>query len=67
MFPGETVLWKKVRHVGHGASIQGHLGTKLHDWHNAVVLDGAVIGSESIVGALALVKSKAKFERRSRA
>ena len=26
---------------------------------NAVVLDGAVIGSESIVGALALVKSKA--------
>ena len=32
---------------------------------NAVVLDGAVIGSESIVGALALVKSKAKFERRS--
>lgn len=32
---------------------------------NAVVLDGAVIGSESIVGALALVKSKAQFERRS--
>ena len=46
-------------HVGHGAMIHGPLGTKLHDWHECGCPDGAV--SESIVGALALVKSKAKL------
>ena len=66
MFPGETVLLEEGAHVGHGAMIHGAtLERNCMIGMNAVVLDGAVIGSESIVGALALVKSKAKFERRS--
>ena len=66
MFPGETVLLEEGAHVGHGAMIHGAiLERNCMIGMNAVVLDGAVIGSESIVGALALVKSEAQFERRS--
>ena len=66
MFPGETVRLEEGAHVGHGAMIHGAtLERNCMIGMNAVILDGAVIGSESVVGALTLVKSKTKFERRS--
>jgi len=66
MFPGETVLLEEGAHVGHGAMIHGAtLKRNCMIGMNAVILDGAVVGEESIVGALAMVKSKEKFEPRS--
>lgn len=59
MFPGTTVLLKKGAHVGHGAIIHG--ATLMENClvgMNAVIMDYAVIGKESIVGALAFVKEK---------
>ena len=66
MFPGATVLLEEGAHVGHGAMIHGaRLGPNCMVGMNAVVLDDAHIGKESIVGALALVKAKSTFGPRS--
>ena len=66
MFPGATVLLEEGAHVGHGAMIHGaRLGLNCMVGMNAVVLDDAHIGKESIVGALALVKAKSAFGPRS--
>ena len=66
MFPGETVLLMEGAHVGHGAMIHGAtLERNCMIGMNAVILDGAVIGRESIVGALAMVKAKSKFGPRA--
>lgn len=58
MFPGTTVWLHKWAHVGHGAIVHG---ATLHSncliGMNAVVMDDAVIGNESIVGALCFVPS----------
>ena len=66
MFPGATVLLEEGAHVGHGAMIHGaRLGPNCMVGMNAVVLDDAHIGKDSIVGALALVKAKSAFGPRS--
>ncbi len=66
MFPGTTVTLKAGAHIGHGAVIHGAtIGKNCLVGMNAVLMDGCEIGDESIVGALAFVSSKAKFEKRS--
>lgn len=66
MFPGITITLKEGAHIGHGAIIHGaNIGKNVLVGMNAVVMDEAVIGDECIIGALAFVKSKAVFEKRS--
>jgi len=66
MFPGTTVTFKEGAHIGHGAIIHGAtVGKNCLIGMNAVLMDDCEIGDESIVGALAFVSAKAKFEKRS--
>jgi len=66
MFPGTTVTLKKGAHIGHGAIIHGGtIGENCLVGMNAVVMDDVEIGAECIIGALAFVPAKSKFERRS--
>lgn len=66
MFPGKSITLKKGAHVGHGAIIHGaNLGENCLIGMNAVVMDDAEIGAESIVGALAFVKAETKIPGRS--
>ena len=66
MFPGTTVTFKTGAHIGHGAIIHGAtVGKNCLIGMNAVLMDDCEIGDESIVGALAFVKAKAKFGNRS--
>jgi carbonic anhydrase/acetyltransferase-like protein (isoleucine patch superfamily) len=56
MFPGKTVHLKKGAHVGHGAILHGGtLGENCLIGMHAVIMDDAVIGNGSIVGALCFV------------
>jgi len=66
MFPGTTVTLKKGAHIGHGAIIHGGtIGENCLVGMNAVEMDDVEIGAECIIGALAFVPAKSKFERRS--
>ena len=57
MFPGLTVLLKEGAHIGHGAVIHGaHIGRNCLVGMNSVLMDHVVLGDESIVGALTLLK-----------
>lgn len=65
MFPGTTVWLHKGAHVGHGAIIHG--ATLLQNCligMNAVVMDDAEVGEESIVGALCFVPAEMKIPSR---
>ena len=56
MFPGTTVWLHESAHVGHGAIIHGaKLMRNCLIGMNAVVMDDAEVGEDSIVGALAYV------------
>ena len=66
MFPGKSIVLQQSAHVGHGAIIHGaHLGRNCLIGMNAVIMDDAEIGDESIVGALAFVKAETKIPNRS--
>jgi len=66
MFPGKTIVLKKGSHVGHGAIIHGaNLGENCLIGMNAVIMDDAEIGAESIIGALAFVKAETDIPPRS--
>ncbi len=66
MFPGKSIVLKKGAHVGHGAIIHGaNLGENCLIGMNAVIMDGAEIGTESIIGALAFVKAETTIPERS--
>ncbi len=66
MFPGTTTTLKKGAHIGHGAIIHGGtIGENVLIGMNAVIMDEAEIGKESIIGALAFVKSGEKIPPRS--
>jgi phenylacetic acid degradation protein len=57
MFPGVTVLLKQGAHIGHGAVIHGAtIGRNCLVGMNAVIMDHAQLGDESIVGALSFIK-----------
>ncbi len=58
MFPGITVHMYEAAHIGHGAIIHGAtIGKNVLVGMNAVVMDNAHIGEESIIGALCFVKA----------
>lgn len=66
MFPGTTVHLKKGAHVGHGAIIHGAiLEENCLIGMNSVIMDDAVIGKESIVGALCFVSVNTIIPERS--
>lgn len=66
MFPGTTTTLKKGAHIGHGAIIHGGtIGENVLIGMNSVIMDEADIGKESIIGALAFVKSREKIPPRS--
>jgi len=66
MFPGKRIVLKKGAHVGHGAIIHGaNLGENCLIGMNAVIMDDAEIGAESIIGALAFVKAETRIPPRS--
>ncbi len=65
-FPGEDTVVDVDGHIGHGAVLHGcHIGRNALVGMNAVVMDGAEIGAESIVAAAAFVKAAFKCEPRS--
>ncbi len=58
MFPGKTVRLKESAHIGHGAVIHGaNIGRNVLVGMNTVIMDGAEIGEECIIGALSFIKS----------
>ena len=66
MFPGVTVILEENAHIGHGAIIHGaHIKTGVMVGMNAVIMDGADIGAESIIGALSFVKADIQIPERS--
>lgn len=66
VFPGKTVLLEEDAHIGHGAIIHGaHIGENCLIGMNAVIMDDAFIGKESIIGALTFVKAKEQIPPRS--
>jgi carbonic anhydrase/acetyltransferase-like protein (isoleucine patch superfamily) len=66
MFPGKTIVLKSGAHIGHGAIIHGaNIGRNCLVGMNAVLMDDAELGDESIVGALAFVKAGMKIPPRS--
>lgn len=66
MFPGKSITLKDSAHVGHGAIIHGaNLGRNCLIGMNTVIMDGAEIGDESIVGAMTFIKAKMNIPKRS--
>lgn len=65
-FPNEDTVLEQNVHVGHGAIVHGcHIEENTLIGMNAVVMDLARIGKESIVGANSFVKTKSHYEPRS--
>lgn len=65
-FPGKDTVVEIDGHIGHGAVLHGcHIGRNALVGMNAVVMDGAEIGEESIVAASSFVKAAFKCEPRS--
>ncbi len=66
MFPGITVFLRAGAHIGHGAVIHGaEIGRNCLVGMNAVIMDRVVLGEESIVGALTLIREGENIPRRS--
>ena len=66
MFPGLVVRLEENAHIGHGAVVHGaHIGRNVLIGMNAVVMDQADIGDESIVGALCFVPGEMQVPPRS--
>ena len=65
MFPGKSIVLQQGAHVGHGAIIHGaNLGRNTMVGMNSVIMDGAIIADECIVGAMAFVKAESVFAPR---
>ncbi len=66
MFPGKSITLQESAHVGHGAIIHGaNLGRNCMVGMNAVIMDDAEIGEESIIGAMSFIKAETKIPPRS--
>lgn len=66
MFPGLTVRLLAGAHIGHGAVIHGAVvGRNCLVGINSVVMDHVVLGDESIVGALTLIREGEQIAPRS--
>jgi phenylacetic acid degradation protein len=65
-FPNLGVVVEASGHIGHGAVLHGcRIGRNAMVGMNAVVMDEAEIGADSIVAAMAFVKAGAKIPPRS--
>ncbi len=66
MFPGKSIILKESAHIGHGAIIHGAIiGKNVMIGMNSVVMDGAEVGDDSIIGAMSFVKAAMKIPKRS--
>lgn len=66
VFPGKSITLKKNAHIGHGAIIHGaNIGENVLVGMNAVVMDKAEVGNNSIIGALTFVPSEMIIPPRS--
>ncbi len=66
MFPGKSIRLKDSAHIGHGAIIHGaNLGRNCLIGMNSVIMDGAEIGAESIVGAMTFIRAEMTIPKRS--
>lgn len=66
MFPGLTVKLLAGAHIGHGAAIHGAvIGRNCLVGINSVIMDHVLLGDESIVGALTLIKEGERIAPRS--
>jgi len=66
MFPGKSITLKESAHIGHGAIIHGAIiGKNVMIGMNSVVMDGAEVGDDSIIGAMSFVKAAMKIPKRS--
>jgi phenylacetic acid degradation protein/carnitine operon protein CaiE len=65
-FPGVRVVLEEGSHMGHGSIVHGaYLGKNCLIGMGAVIMDKAIIGAESIIGALAFVKTEMDIPARS--
>ena len=65
-FPNSDTVVEENGHIGHGAVLHGcRIGRDVLVGMNAVVMDGAEIGENSIVAAVAFVKAKTTIPPRS--
>jgi len=65
-FPGKDCIVERDGHIGHGAVLHGcRIGVNAMVGMKSVVMDDAVIGESSIVGATAFVSSKFECPPRS--
>lgn len=65
-FPGKDCIVEADGHIGHGAVLHGcRIGRNAMVGMNAVIMDDAVIGFESIVAATAFIKSEFECPPRS--
>ncbi len=56
VFPGMTVTLNENAHIGHGAIVHGgNIGRNSLVGMNSVIMDGAEVGDECIIGALTFV------------
>jgi carbonic anhydrase/acetyltransferase-like protein (isoleucine patch superfamily) len=66
VFPGLDVVLEESAHIGHGAIVHGaHVGRNCLIGMNAVLMDKAVVGADSIVGALSFVPQGMQIPPRS--
>ena len=66
VFPGLDVVLEESAHIGHGAIVHGaHVGRNCLIGMNAVLMDKAVVGADSIIGALAFVPQGMNIPPRS--
>jgi len=65
-FPNTDTVVEEDGHIGHGAVLHGcRVGRNVLIGMNAVVMDGAEVGAESIVAAMAFIKAATKVPPRS--
>jgi phenylacetic acid degradation protein len=65
-FPGQDAIVEEDGHIGHGAILHGCIvGRNAMVGMNAVVMDGAEIGENSIVAAMAFIKANHKIPAKS--
>lgn len=61
-FPQFDTIVEEDGHIGHGAILHGcHIKRNVLVGMNSVIMDGAIIGENSIVGACAFVKAETNF------
>lgn len=66
VFPGKSLRVRQNAHIGHGAIIHGaNIGENVLIGMNSVVMDMAMVGNNSIVGALTFIPAEMQIPERS--